>query len=245
MPFAQATKTYSDTRKRTSSSYVKFDPEYRVVLRILNPEARLVWKHWVSEANEGRGMGAICPNTSANVGGCPIEASLKDLPKDDPKRLEKRAKKRYIANVLDRTPYTTCSSCNERTPGKKCQSCGSDLKKNTFEPLNEVKILEGGPRLFFETLNGVEKLQTEELGLEITDYDIIFQTQGIGRDRKISAIPQAASELTEQDLADKETGEPQPLFDLDLLAEPASIEEIELMLQGATMQQLNELRGIA
>lgn len=245
MPFAENTRSYSDTRKRTSNAYVKFSSDYRVVLRILNPNARLSWKHWVGEANAGKGMMATCPNKSAQDKVCPIEASLHGLPKDDPRVMERKAKKRYTVNVLDRTPHTVCESCNTQTPGKKCVNCGNVLTKHTFAPLNRVKILEGGPQLFTQTLNGVDQLQTEEFGLEITDYDITFQTQGAGRDRKISAIPGAASEISETDMLDPETGEPQKLFDLDLLSEPTPVEEIELMMKGATIEDLNQLRGIA
>jgi hypothetical protein len=246
MPFAQETRTYSDTAKRTSAAYVKLVPEYRTVLRILNPNAKLVWKHWISEANAGRGMMAACPNTSAQDKVCPIEKSVAHLPKDSDERRAANARKRYMVNVLDRTPVTVCDSCNNQTPGKTCQHCSADLKKKKdFVPLNKVKILEGGPQLFTQTLNAVEKMQSEEFdGAEITDYDIVFQSIGVGRDKKTSAIPQPLSEISEADLEDPETGEPQKLFDLDLLAEPNTVEEIELMLKGATIADLNALRGI-
>lgn len=246
MAFAESgTRTYSETRKRTSDQYVKFSPDYRNVLRILNTNARLTWKHWIQEANAGRGLMAICPNKNAYDDNCPIDRAIKDLPKDDPERMARRAKKRYTVNVLDRTPYTVCDSCNTHTPGKKCTNCGADLKKNQFAPLNKVKILEGGPQLFETTLNAVDELQTEEAEAQITDYDITFQTMGSGRDRKISAIPGAVSEISEADLVDTETGEAQQLFNLDLLSEPTSVEEIELMLKGATVEDLNAVRGIA
>jgi hypothetical protein len=245
MPFAETTKTYSETRKRTSAEYVRFTPAHRVTLRILNPNAKSSWKHWIAEANAGRGMMATCPNTSASDNNCPIDATLKGLPRENEERRERSAKRRYMVNVLDRTPYTVCDACDSPTPGKECVSCGASLKSNKFAPLNRVKILEGGPRLFTETLNGVDKLQSEEFELAITDYDITFQTQGTGRERKISAIPGKAEAIGEADLLDVETGEPQKLFDLDLLAEPTPVEEIELMLKGATMDDLNSIRGIA
>lgn len=238
-------KTYSETRKRTSDSYVKFSSDYRIVLRMLDPTVKLVWKHWISEANAGKGMMATCPNVTAQTKICPIEQSITGLAKDDPKYMDRRAKRRYLVNVLDRTPYTVCDSCNSQTPGKKCVNCGADLKKNSFVPLNKVKLLEGGPQLFATTLKGVDELQQEEFGLQITDYDITFATQGSGRDRKISAIPNAATDISEQDLIDPETGEPQKLFDLELLSEPSTVEEIEAMLKGATIEDLNQLRGIA
>lgn len=244
MSFAPESKSYSDTRKRTSASYVKFSPDYRIVLRMLNDKAVLVWKHWIGEANAGKGMMATCPNITAQTKVCPIEQSVAGLSKDDPKYLDRRAKKRYLVNVLDRTPYTVCESCNNQTPGKKCIHCGADLKKNSFVPLNKVKLLESGPQLFTTTLNGVDSLQKEELGLDITQYDITFSTQGVGRDRKISAIPGAASVIGEAELLDPETNEPQKVFDLDLLSEPSTVEEIELMLKGATIEDLNAVRGI-
>jgi hypothetical protein len=252
MPFADSTRTYSETRKRTSDSYVKFSENHRVVLRILNGNAKLVWKHWIQEANGGKGMMAVCPNITAQTNACPIEKSLAGLEKTDPRVLERRAKSRYMVNVLDRTPVTVCNSCNTVTPavtpstgsGKVCTNCGADVKKNEFVPLNKVKLLEQGPRLFKETLNGVEKLQKEDFDKEITEYDIVFTTQGNGRDRRIQAIPQNPEELDESWLIDPETSEPQKLFNLDDLAEPTSIEEIEAMLKGATMEELNAIRGI-
>lgn len=246
MPFVE-TYTYPQTRKRTSDSYVKFSPDHRVVLRMLDNQAKLIWKHWIPEANAGRGMMANCPNT-ASTRECPIEKSLVGLAKDDPKVIERRAKKRYVVNVLDRTPYTVCSSCNENTPkGKNCTNCQAALKgSQDYAPLNRVKLLESGPQLFATNLMQVEKLQKEDYpDNEITDYDIVFMTSGTGRERKIAATPQAPSDLEADALLEKETGEEQKRFDLDLLSEPSQIEEIELMLAGATIDEINAARGIA
>lgn len=237
------TKNYSETRKRTSDSYVKFVEGEKIVLRMLDDRAKKVWKHWVGEANGGKGMMAVCPNVEGNRI-CPIDNALKGLAKDDPKVLERKAKARWMANVLDRTPVTQCQNCETITPGKVCKNCGVDIKKNEFVPLNKVKILEGGPRLFRETIKGIEELQLEEFEKEITEYDITFSTKGAGRDRKIAAVPQTPEPVDESWLIDPETGEPQKLFDLDLLAEPTSVEEIEAMLRGATLDELNAIRGV-
>jgi hypothetical protein len=242
------TYDYSSTRKRTSDSYVKFSPDHRIVLRMLNNKAKLVWKHWIPEANGGKGMMANCPNTTAQASACPIERSIKGLAKDDPKYQERRAKKRYIVNVLDRTPYTVCPSCSENTPkAKQCQSCGAALKANLdYAPLNRVKLLESGPMLFVQGLAAMEKAWQEDYPeAEITDYDITFTTNGTGRDRRIAPMPQVPSELEADALNDPETGEAQKLFDLELLAEPSSVEEIELMLQGATLEEINAVRGVS
>lgn len=247
MSFAESpTRSYSDTRKRTSNSYVKFSPDQKVVLRVLNTNAKLVWKHWIAEANAGKGMMANCPNVTAQTKVCPICTAIAGLPKTDENRSQRSAKKRWLVNVLDRTPYTVCSSCNEVSLNKKCSNCGADLKKADFAPLNKVKLLEAGPQLFEQGLNAIAKLQEEDFeGTDITGYDINFITQGTGRDRKINPSPTAPTDLSEAALLDAETGEKQQLFDLDLLAEATPIEEIELMLQGATMDELNAIRGIS
>ena len=242
MPFAEEAVSRGDTKKRTSANYVKWSPNYRTVLRILNPNARLAWRHWVQEANGGKGMMATCPNITAQTKVCPIDKQIVGLEKTDPVYTDRKAKKRFIVNVLDRTPVTICPSCSNETPGKVCQFCSTDLKKADFVPLNKVKILEGGPQLFSQNLNAVEKMQRDDFDVDITGYDINFTVTGTGRDRKIAAIPVPPSELSESDFEDPETGEPQKLFDLDLLTEPNSIEEIELMLQGATLEEIISVR---
>jgi hypothetical protein len=253
MSFSEEARSYTETRKRTSAEYVKFTPRHRTVLRMLDDRAKTVWKHWIPQANGGRGMGAVCPNVDPQLKVCPIDKLYADLPKDDEKRKENNARRRFVVNVLDRTPHTVCKSCQTVTPPvvntaspsqKTCVSCGADLKGHDFKPLNRVKILEQGPRLFNESLNAIAEMQKADLGKDITEYDITFTTQGEGRDRRITAIPQDPKELEPDALIDPETGEPQKKFNLDLLSEPTPIEEIELMLQGATMDQLNAVRGI-
>jgi hypothetical protein len=247
MPFAEIApvKSYVETRKRTSAAYVKFTEDYRITLRMLNVGARTIWKHWIPQANKGIGMSANCPNVRADMSVCPLEAGVKGLAKDDPVRRDAVARRRFVVNVLDRTPYTTCSACNTDTPGKVCINCGNDLKKgHDFKPLNKVKIMEGGVQLFNYSLNPIQEMQQEDHNADITEYDIVFTTAGTGRDKKIAAIPQKPEALDESALLDPETGEAQALFNLDDLAEPTPIEEIEMMLKGATMQEINEARGI-
>lgn len=246
MPFVE-TFDYSTTRKRTSDSYVKFSPDFRVVLRMYDDHPKLTWKHWIGEANAGRGMMANCPNTSPSIRICPIEQSLVGRAKDDPEVIQRRAKKRYVINVIDRTPFGACPSCSAQTPkAKTCQSCGAKLPTSVdYAPLNKLRLLEGGPQLFEQTLNAVETMQLEDYPEStIVDYDITFTTTGTGRERKIAAIPQAPSEFDVESLVDDE-GEQQKRFDLDLLAEAASVEEIEAMLEGATVDDLNAIRGVA
>lgn len=252
MSFSEEPRSYADTRKRTSTEYVKFTDKYRIVLRMLNPKAKTVWKHWIAEANDGRGMGAVCLNTEPGLKICPIEKRYENLPREHADRKANWARRKFIINTLDRTPYTICKHCNVSTPAvanvasgsKQCQSCGGDLKGSDFAPLNRVKILEQGPRLFNESLNAISDMQKTDLGVAITEYDIVFTSQGEGRERRITAIPKDPEALPEDALLDAETGEPQKLFDLDLLSEPPSSEEMELMLEGATIDQLNAIKGI-
>lgn len=253
MPFSPVARSYSETRNRTSAEYAKFDPRYRTVLRMLDPEAKQVWKHWIGAANGGRGLSPVCPNTEPGLNVCPVEKAYAHLPKDDEQRKNNNARRKFIINVLDRTPYTICPHCQNETPGatnpqkpgkKTCLKCEGDLKDAEFAPLNKIKILEQGPRLFNDQLNVIADMQMADLKKEITEYDITFTSQGSGREKKITAIPQDPKPLEKDALLDKETGEQQKKFDLDLLAEPASVEEIELMMQGATIDQLNAVRGI-
>lgn len=253
MPFSEEPRSYADTRKRTGAEYIKFTPEYRTVLRVLNTTAQTVWKHFLPQANNGKGMGAVCPNIPGeSYYVCPVELKYADLPRDSEERKSNYARKKFVVNVLDRTPYTTCKACNTVTPGKiniaanskSCVNCQASLKGHDFAPLNKVKILESGPRLFNQSLNAIQQMQMDELGKDIDAYDITFTTQGSGRERVITAIPQDPKEIEDSAWLDAETGEAQKLFDLDLLTEPTSVEELVLMLQGATIQQLNELKGI-
>lgn len=253
MSFSEETRSYDDTRKRTSSEYVKFTEDYRVVLRILDEKALMLWRHWVPQANGGRGMFATCANTSPGLKICPIDESVAHLPKESEERKALGVRRRFVVNVLDRTPYTTCKHCNTQTPGKRdlgpvpgkvCVNCGGSLKGQTFAPLNRIKLLDHGPRLFNQQLNIIESMQREDIDKGITEYDITFTTVGEGRDKIISAHPQDPEELDDKAFLDSETGEPQVKWNLETLAEVPSTEELTLILQGATPDQLNAVRGI-
>lgn len=247
MPFAEVydTKSASETRRRSSAEYVKFVDAYRTTLRILDTHARTVWKHWIPQANRGKGLSAVCPNTPDNMSVCPLENSVSGLPRDTDEYKNARARRRYVVNVLDRTPWATCGSCGNQTPkvlGNKCISCKADTSKLDFAPLNRVKILEGGPRLFGDTLNPIQQMQSDELGADITDYDIIFTSSGSGRDKTTTGLPREVVPFDAAWLIDPETNEPQKLYNLDDLVEPATVEEIQLMMQGASIEDLIALR---
>lgn len=243
MSFSDEPRTYTETRTRTSSQYVKFSPDYRVVLRILDQKAVQVWKHWLPMANGGKGYGVVCANVSSQVRPCPVDKLLESLPEDDAQRMQMKARRRFVVNVLDRTPHTVCDSCGNTTPGKKCVSCKADVSKNSFEPLNVVKILEQGPELFNKGLNPIETMYREDHAVGIDAYDIVFMTQGEGRDRRIAPTPLKVEPLPDDAFLDAE-GNEQKLFDLHLLTEATSVEEIEAYLRGATISEVNEMKGV-
>lgn len=248
MPVAEEpqarTRSREETLERKSTDYVKFSPFYRTVVRLLQDNARTVWKHYVPQANKGGGLSAVCPNIVPGLNACPIEQKYSDLPKDDPERRANNARKRFIINVLDRTPHTTCPHCSALTPGKTgadrkgkfCINCDGDLKGTDFAPLNKLKILEQGPKLFYQ-FNTIEKLQLEEIEKPISGYDITITSEGVGRDRVLTAMPGADKELEKDAMLDDE-GNEQTLYDLELLAEPTASEAILLMLQGASIDQI-------
>lgn len=244
MPFSEEPRSYTETRTRTASQYAKFVPEFRTVLRILDTQAQQKWQHWLPMANGGKGYGVTCANVSKTVRPCPVDILMETLDDDDALLQQLRVRRRFIVNVLDRTPHTVCESCGNQTPGKnKCTSCGANVSKQEFTPLNLIKILEHGPNLFNKGLNPIEKMYQEDYGVDITHYDIVFMTQGAGRDKQIAPTPLKVEELPESAFLDAE-GNPQQKFDLQLLAEPTSVEEIEMYLQGATIAEVNEARGV-
>jgi len=244
MPFAEdlPVRNFDQTLRRPTTDYVRFTDQYRVVLRVLNEEARTVWRHYITQANKGKGMSANCPNVRADMSVCPLELSVRGLPKESQERKDKIARRRYITNVLDRTPHTICPACNTNSPqtrSKDCISCGSDLSKADFQPLNKVKIMEGGIRLFNQGLNVIADNQAQDFdGADITEYDIVFTTTGENREKQIAPNPRQPTPLPAEALLDPLTGEKQALYDLDLLAEPSSLEEINLMLQGASKEDI-------
>ena len=243
MSFSEEPRSYSETRSRTSSNYVKFTPDHRVVLRILDTKAKTIWKHWLPMANGGRGFAVNCPNTSSDVRPCPVDILIDQMSEEERKETQMRARRRFVVNVLDRTPHTVCDACGNTSAGKKCQSCKADISKNEFTPLNQIKILEGGPELFNKSLNPIEKMYSEDYGVGIDGYDIVFMTQGVGRDRQVAPTPLQPEALPEDAFLDEE-GNPQQKFDLELLAEPTSVEEIEAYLEGATIAEVNEMKGV-
>lgn len=85
-------------------------------------------------------------------------------------------------------------------------------------------------------------MQKDDLNLEITDYDIKFTTSGKGRDRKIAALPVDAEPIDIAKIVDEE-GNPVKLFDLDVICEPNTVEEVRLMLEGATMDEINAMQA--
>ena len=239
-------KTWDETKRRPTTDYVKFTPDYRVTLRMIDTTARTVWKHWIGQANKGKGLSANCPNARADMSVCPLEASVKNLPKDSPERRDTVARRRFVVNVLDRTPYTTCLSCNAPTPqtrAKECINCHADTSKHDFAPLNKVKIVEGGVKLFNQTLNPIQQMQFEDYnGADITQYDIVFTTMGEGRDKQISAVPQPPKELPASVFLNPETNEKQTIYNLDDLAEPTPLAEISMMLAGASFIEILDAR---
>lgn len=243
------TRSPEETLERTSVAYVKFTNDYRTVIRLLQSNARKTWKHFIPQANKGGGLSVVCPNTAPGLSLCPIEAKYADLPRDNPERKNNNARQRYIINVLDRTPHTICKSCNSLTPGKRgpegtgkfCVTCAADLKGLDFKPLNKIKLLEQGPKLFYQ-FNTIEKLQLEEIEKPILDYDIIITSEGVGRDRVLTANPGPDKPLEEDALLDSD-GEQQELYDLEALAEPTSPEAITLFLGGATYDQVRATVG--
>ena len=145
---------------------------------------------------------------------------------------------RYRVNVLDVTPYVsnpiTGTKINalmgvvpERDPID-----GSSLQGVEPKPLNEVKILEQGIKLF-KQFNAV--IQSLQLGKE--DFDprqVVFYLQAVGSGLKKVTTAFPRTDIPAQDISDYEP------FDLDI--PPFSDEEIQMMLRGTALSKVYDLR---
>lgn len=158
MGFFNDEGTASGGRRRNwRDNFVRLSPQKPVVIQFLEPEVKtVVWKHYIPQARRKsgeRGISIVCPGIDI----CPIcqrNAELND--RDHPDYI--RTTKRYVVNVLDLTHRVVCPLCENANERKECDYCGTDL--TDVEPKEpEVKLLEGGKRLFTQ-LNTLEETNT-------------------------------------------------------------------------------------
>jgi DNA-directed RNA polymerase subunit RPC12/RpoP len=104
--------------------------------------------------------------------------------------------KKYIFNVLDKTPVKVCSNCGAENPKttntfpSACTECGTIIINEKPKPANKVKLLSCGVKLA-TAINSIDKTVNTEEGEPIgfTNYDIKLSVEGTGKLRNIIPIP--------------------------------------------------------
>lgn len=213
-----------------ASKFVKIVSGIPAIIQILDEHPIKLWKHWVSDGS-GRRVSVRC----LGAGLCPICARNKrlDYNKDHPEYCP--ARKRYRVNVLELTPAVKCPKCGAVYPGregpKMCtvEGCSQDLSGVEATPLNEVKILERGPRLM-EQFNALEQAEHPLTNKKekLQSYPIMLIASGSGREMVIAALPQVPNDTNPDDYErlDLEAG---------IILQP---EEIEHLLQGGNFSDI-------
>lgn len=188
MPFVDETPKSGSTEFKKTEFYVFSDGIN--VIRVIEPKAIMKWTHFVGRAY------VECLGQET----CPICRNNKTLQIENPDNYKTMdayvpARRRFYANVIDRTLGKVCPQCKTEHKGtpipahcSKCQTLISDIP---LKPLNTFKVLAGGPTLFEDTLGGIEKaiLNPETMEpLGIMSYDITLMAQGSGKDRTITSV---------------------------------------------------------
>lgn len=191
MPFADVENKRAKTFQKID--FFKFTPGTHTI-RILEPNAELVYTHYL-----------ITPTGKSTVAclgdDCPVCANNRKIIMEHPedfrevKGWSSRAK-RYLFNVLDRTPVKTCPGCKADATRlgnnfpTSCPTCGTMLFDAPIHPSNKVRLVSTGVTLV-TTLNSFEKaiLTPEGEPVGLTNFDIVLQVEGSGRQQNITAIP--------------------------------------------------------
>lgn len=144
----------------------------------------------------------------------------------------------YRVNVLDVTPYVinpiTGTKINALTGNvpERDPVDGSSLRDIKPRPLNEVKILERGIKLFKQFNAVIQSLQLGNDDFDPRNVVFFLQASGSGMGMSITAFPR-------MDIAAQDISEFEP-FDLDI--PPFSDEEIQMMLRGTALMKIYEMR---
>lgn len=178
------------------SRWVKLDEGKPVVVQILEDSATEYFKYWFRDST-GKWVGYASPGYES----CPIASRNRTIGKGNKGYIKPR--RTYCVNVLDMTPMVICPECGSvYWPQEKPATCSCDtpLKDVKPEPLNKVRILERGYRLF-KQLNSLDTGEdsegnainsiTDEEGnpLSITEYPIQIIRSGQGNETVTTPIP--------------------------------------------------------
>ena len=228
----------SDEFKRFN--YTKIYTGCQLRLRILDQHAVQTFRHYIPSAK----MSIIC----LGVERCPICQNNLKLVAENPKLNARQIRgyiprqNRYMVNVLNRTMVKKTSKGNiiyaiHNQFSPQDPETGELLTEIEPEPLNEVQVLERGPRLFeqFNQIN--ETVIDNETGnpIGLWKYDIVITSTGSGRKMITNVTPYPDS----NDVVDIPVEEKAILESLGVLLEP---DEIVQLLRGISLRDIYQAR---
>ena len=185
MPFIDPIETTQ--RPKAADLFVKLDEDRPVIVQILQDRASQYYVYWFKDSS-----GGWVKYISPGLDTCPVVERNRLVGKESPKYI--RASRKYAVMVYDVTPKVVCSECGAdfwpQDKVKECD-CGESLKNVKAAPVNKVRILERGYRLFSQ-LNSLEGTVTNAEGdaLSITQYPIMIVRKGSGNETTTTPIPQ-------------------------------------------------------
>lgn len=179
--------------------YLRFVEGTPLIVRILDKVAYGANKHWIKRANASvLCLGEACPI-------CKNNELLREQQSDSFKKAKGYIgiSRRYLVNVLDRTPVLKDSETDvEYYPSKgRFPTVDPSGEKSLVglnpEPSNTIKVLERGKELFEqlkmihnETLNiSMDADGQEVIEGGLTSFDIKLITMGSGKEMAISVMP--------------------------------------------------------
>ena len=214
-------------------------PQGTTIIRILSNSALKKETHFVNNAS------FECLGDD-----CPVCQNNRKIIQDNPETFRTvkgyhPRQRRYLINVLDKTPVKVCPSCghankkNGREFSPVCVKCQTVITTVSIAPLNQVCVLAKGVELFGK-FNALEENVADAEGtpLPLNSYDINLFVQGVGKDVKIDPIPMASSN-------EPVTVAPESLYELDNLIIKLTPVEINNLLRGVSMKDIFNARKSA
>lgn len=174
-------------RPKAADLFVKLDEDRPVTVQILQDRATQYYVYWFKDSS-----GSWVKYISPGLNTCPVVERNRLVGKESPKYV--RASRKYAVMVHDVTPKITCPECEAdywpQDKVKECD-CGEALKGVKPAPVNKLRILERGYRLFSQ-LNSLVDTVTDADGeaLELTQYPVMIVRKGSGNETTTTPIPQ-------------------------------------------------------
>lgn len=144
-------------RSNKVSRFMRLDEGRPVTVQVLERQATGYWKFWFNDSS-GRRVAWAAQDGEM----CPISQRNAELRQSDPVNGRNhpdyiKPQRQFAVNVLDVTPMIICGECGgayfPQEKQKTCD-CGASLAGIKPQPLNMVRVLERGQKLFqaLETL---------------------------------------------------------------------------------------------